>query len=367
MPDRKFIEVDKNMLVSTKIEEANVRFLDARGAPFEIYGLYNPSGEPVFRRMPAEAAKGVNGGVSRLSLCTAGGRVRFSSDTAYIAIKSSMPYIGKYDHMPLTNVCGFDLYIDDECGSRYYRPFRPGYGVTGGYESILRFDKRKTRFFTINFPTYSPLDSLYIGVEESAHVGRGLPYRSSLPIVYYGSSITQGACASHPGNTYPSIISRRMNLDYINLGFSGRALGEESIARYMAGLDMLAFVCDYDHNAPDAPHLLATHRPLYDIIRQANPTLPYIMLSRPNYDYNAAESIARRNVVIDTYHYARGLGDENVYYIDGQGIFRGPDEDLCTVDGVHPTDVGFLKLSDAIERVMVRALRKTNFGSKDLT
>lgn len=365
MSDGKIIEVDRNMLVCTKINEPDIRFLDVRGEPFDIYGLYNPKTEPVFKRLPDELGLNVNSGVARLYLCTAGGRVRFSTDSSYVAIKCVMPYIKKYDHMPLTCVCGFDLYIDEEncfgCSSRFHRPYRPGTDLEGGYESVLHFPDRRMRYFTINFPTYNPVDSLYIGIEKTAEIGHGLSYRSPLPIVYYGSSITQGACASHPGNTYQSIICRRMNLDYVNLGFSGSARGEENIARYMAELTMLAFVCDYDYNAPDVAHLLATHRPLYDIIREKNPDIPYIMLSRPDYDRNVADSIARRNVVIDTYHYARAQGDKNVYYIDGQGIFRGPDEDLCTVDGSHPTDIGFLKMADSIERILVRALRKVNF------
>lgn len=365
MPDGNFIEVDANMLVSTKIKEPDIRFLDVRGKPFDIYGLYNPRGESAFKRLPDDVGTNVNNGVARLYLCPAGGRVRFSSDSAYVAIKAAMPYVGKYDHMPLTNVCGFDLCIDTDAGSRFYRPFRPGWGVSEGFEAVLRFPDRRMRYFTINFPTYSPVSSLYIGLERSAAVGGGLKYRSPLPVVFYGSSITQGACASHPANTYESIVSRRMNLDFINLGFSGNGLAEESIARYMASLDMLAFVSDYDHNAPDAAYLESTHRRLYEIIRGKNPNLPYIMLSRPDYDVNAEESVARRDVIIDTYHAARTAGDNNVYYIDGQGIFRGPDEDLCTVDGSHPTDVGFMKMADAVERILTRALRRADFSTEE--
>lgn len=381
MADGKFVEVDKNMIVETNIKEPDIRFFNVREDPFEIYGLYEPKTETVFKRLPDEIGLNVNDGVKRLYLCTAGGRVRFSTDSRYVAIKCMMPYVSKYDHMPITNYAGFDLYIDGEegcvgenCGvgfgggsdrggsiSRYYRPFRPGNGITNGYEAVIKFADRKNRYLTINFPTYNPVERLYIGLQADAVVGQGQKYSSPLPVVYYGSSITQGACASHPGNTYESIISRRMNLDFINLGFSGSGRGEEIIADYMASLKMLAYVCDYDHNAPNAEYLAQTHCRLYKIIRAKNPEIPYIMLSRPDYDINAAESIARRDVIIDTYRYARSTGDKSVYYIDGEGIFRGPEEDLCTIDGSHPTDVGFLKMADAVERILVRALRKTEF------
>jgi hypothetical protein len=100
---------------------------------------------------------------------------------------------------------------------------------------------------------------LYIGLQEGAKVEGGLKYRSELPVYYYGSSITQGACSSRPGNAYQSIISRRQNLDFVNLGFSGSGRAEEIIANYMAEQKMLAFVCDYDHNAPNPEYLNDTH------------------------------------------------------------------------------------------------------------
>lgn len=361
MADSKFIEVDKNMIIETKLKESDIKFYDVRNAPFEIYGLYKPQTEEVFKRMPDEIGQNVSNGVKRLYICTAGGRVRFSTDSEYIAIKCEMPYIVRYSHMPLTNSSGFDLYVDGDGGSRFWRSFKPPVDIEGGYESLLRPAGSGMRSYTINFPTYNPVNKLYIGLQEGAKVGEGLKYRSPLPVVYYGSSITQGACASHPGNTYQSIISRRMDMDFVNLGFSGSCKGEQIMVDYLSTLKMSAFVCDYDHNTPNAEHLRNTHCPLYKAVRAANPTLPYIMLSRPDYDANVAESIARRDVIIDTYRYARESGDRNVYYIDGQGIYRGPDEDLCSVDGSHPTDVGFLKLADAVERILVRALRRAQF------
>ncbi|MGI6166735.1 MAG: SGNH/GDSL hydrolase family protein [Eubacteriales bacterium] len=337
-----------------------IEFFDVREEPFEIYGLLEPKVGPLFRRLPDSLGIILNKKAKENYLCTAGGRVRFSACTGQVAIKVTLPEIREYDHMPLTNVSGFDLYVDTEGDSRFYRSFRPGRPATE-YEAVLRLPDSRPRYFTINFPPYSPVSSLYVGLDAGVKPGPGLKYRSPLPVVYYGSSITQGACASHPGNTYPAIISRRMNLDYLNFGFSGGALGEEEIARHLASLDMLAFISDYDHNAPNAGHLAKTHFRLYSIIRERHPDIPYIMLSRPGFTYNISDSIARRDVIIDTYRRARELGDKNVYYIDGEGIFRGPDEDLCTVDGTHPTDVGFLKIADALHRILVRALRNCSF------
>ena len=349
-------EVDRNMIVPTTLTETDLRFHDVRSAPFAIYGLYHPQTEPVFKRLPDEIGLNTNHGVKTLYLHTAGGRVRFSTDSAYVAIKAMMPYVDRMDHMPLSSSAGFDLYLDTDEGSRFVHAFRVPNAAQDGYESITRFPDRKMRSFTINFPSYNALNALYIGLQEDAVLGEGHHYRDKLPIVYYGSSITQGGCCSRPGLSYQNIIARRLDYDYINLGFSGSGRAEETIARYMATLPMSVFVCDYDHNAPTTEYLAETHYRLYSIIREINPTVPYIMISRPDFLLHYDDCVARRAVILDSYARALAEGDKNVYFIDGQSFFRGRDEDSCTVDGCHPNDLGFHKMADHIERVIVWAL-----------
>lgn len=114
-------------------------------------------------------------------------------------------------------------------------------------------------------------------------------YAVKKPVVYYGSSITQGACASRPGNCYESILSRRLDCDYINLGFSGSAKGEDAIVDYIIGLDMSVFVMDYDYNAPTPEHLEKTHSKMFKAIRAEHPTLPIIIMPRPKFYLNAGQ------------------------------------------------------------------------------
>ncbi len=366
MSNEAFHEVDKNMIVQTSLKEADIRFFDPKKEPFEIYGLYDYKNEPVYKRMPDEVGLNVNKGIKSLYLETSGGRLRFSTDSKYVAIKAKMPVIHRLCHMPMTGSSGFDLYIDTNAGSHFHNTYKPPINMTDGYESVLKFPDRQMRNITINFPSYNRVDELLIGLQADAKIGEGAKYINEKPVVYYGSSITQGACSSRPGLIYQNIISRRLGLDYINLGFSGSALAEENIAEYIASLDMSIFVCDYDFNAPNAEHLKKTHCKLYNIIRAKHPNIPYIMLSRPSFYTNVAESIKRRDVVIETYRYARVLGDENVYYIDGQNIFRGPDEDCCTVDTTHPNDLGFLKMADSIRQVLIHAIRTVDLkGAKN--
>ena len=356
-------QIDKNFAVETALEEKDIRFWDVRRDPFEVYGLYNYRTEPQFKRLPDEIGKNVNAGVAKLYLNTAGGRVRFSTDSQYVAIHAKMNDIGRMPHMPFSGSSAFDLFIDEpQSGiSRFHRPFMPDLKMTDGYEAIVRFPTRRMRYFTIHFPSYSNVIDLFVGLQKDAAVGGGMKYRDVPPVVYYGSSITQGGCSSRPGNIYQNVVSRRLGLDYLNLGFSGNGKAEDLIVDYMAGLSMSAFVSDYDHNAPNAEYLAQTHCKMYQKIRAANPDIPYIMMSRVDFDCNYNENVARRDVIIDTYRYARAQGDRNVYLIDGESVFRGKYVDLCTVDGVHPNDLGFALMADAVEATLTRALTQQLF------
>ena len=226
----------------------------------------------------------------------------------------------------------------------------------GKFEAIYDFADTKMRELTLNMPLYSGVKKVYIGLAETAKTEKCAPYTYDKPVVYYGSSITQGGCASRPGNSYQAMISRRFDCDHINLGFSGSAKGETVIAEYIAGLDMSIFVYDYDHNAPTVEHLAATHKPMFDIIRKANPDLPIIMVSRPNDRDNIEDMNRRFEVIKATYDAAVSSGDRNVYIIDGSHLMDGIADGDATVDGSHPNDLGFycmaLRIGDVIENIL---------------
>lgn len=353
-------EVDPNMIVETSIKESDLKFYSVRNDPFDVYGLYDYRNGEQFVRMPLEVGKSVSPGVDYLNRQTAGGRVRFCTDSKYIAIKAVMPQIRYMSHMPLSGSAGFDVFIDSESGfeNRFAGSVRPDFKSVGGYEGIVRFSTREKRYITINFPSYDSVSALYIGLQNDAIVDHGLKYRNDKPVVFYGSSITQGACASRPGNNYINILSRRLNLDFINLGFSGSAKAEPEMIDYLASLEMSVFVSDYDHNAPNAEHLKNTHFALYEKIREKHPDVPYVMASRPDFDLHA-DSLERIDVIYQSFLRARELGDKRVYFLNGKSIFTGRDRELCTIEGTHPTDIGFLKMADSFEDILIRIINDT--------
>lgn len=348
-------EIDKKLKVESTLKETDIVFYDSRKTPFQIYGLVDPSVVP-FRRLPKELADNVNYQVSILSTNTAGARVRFRTDSEYVAIKAVMPTITHFPHMPFTGSSGFDLYLYKNGMQTYFKTFVPPINMTDGYESVLHFGNRDEKDIVINFPLYNDLSDLYIGLQADAAVTEGSKYRFKKPILYYGSSITQGGCASRPGNCYQSIISRRLDADFLNFGYSSGGCGEENMITYLAKLDIGVFVMDYDYNSYSQEHLAESHPRALQIIRKFKPDLPVILVTKPDILLENEDDIKRRDIIFSTYSHAIANGDRNVYYIDGYSLFGGEGHDSCTVDGAHPNDLGFWRMADVIGNTIAQIL-----------
>ena len=337
-------KIDKNFAVSSHIEKEDIKFYKAGEGALKVFGVFKEGG--IYRRMPETIAKSVSRGVDHLHVNTAGGRVKFATDSSYIAINAQMHSLGKMSHFALTGSIGFDMYAD----GLYVKTFVPPFCIEYGYEGVFDFDKKQLREITINFPLYSGVTELYIGLEEGAVIKDAEPYKNKKPVVYYGSSITQGGCASRPGMSYQAIVSQKLNCNYINLGFSGNARAEDEMITYIKNLDMSVFVYDYDHNAPTLEHLEKTHERMFKKIREANPDLPIIMMNRPKY-YLTDEEKIRKGIIETTYKNALNAGDKNVYFIDNIALTK-----LCkdsgTVDNGHPTDFGFASMAEAVIEVL---------------
>ena len=358
-----YINVDPNMAVTSDIDGYEVEWHDVRCEPFCLHGLHDPQNTPFFHRLPLDVAAATSEEVDLLSRESAGGRVRFSTDSPYIAIRAKFLVVGRSSHLTLISTSGFDLYIDGEFGSRYVKEFRMPYDMVDSYEQIAKLDGEKLRSLTINFPIHAVVERLEIGLKPNAKLEKPTPYRDIAPVLFYGSSIVHGTAASRPGCIYPSVISRELNIDYRNIGFSGNAKGEPVLAEWMATLPMSVFVCDYDYNAPTVEHLEATHHAMYEIIRKKNPNVPYIMITRPCFWTRITEQediLQRRDVVMSSYLKARAAGDKNVYFIDGISFFAGPHQYEMTVDSIHPSDTGFLRMAEQIGCVIKRALENRN-------
>ena len=332
-------EIDKNFALPTKITREGLVYRDA--AELDLYGLCRIDG--VYRRMKYEDAAAVSENVALISSECAGGRIRFITDSPYIAIFVKYRSVSKVPNYSCTATMGFDLYSSN----RYIGCYIPPLDTSELFESIIDVpDFGEPREYTLNFPVCSEIEEVHIGIKDTCILSSAPKYAIQTPIVFYGSSTTQGACASRPGNTYENMISRSLDCDYINLGFWGNAKGEEEMARYISKLDMSAFVYDYDYNAPSAEHLEATHERMFRIVREAKPTLPIVILSAPKCPLDD-EHKKRLSIIERTYKNAVAKGDSCVRFISGEKMLADV-KDRALADNIHPGDVGFSAIAEHV-------------------
>ena len=351
---------DPNFLQTDTAEEDAVDWYDVSFDSFDIYGLVCDGDDILARRMPHQIAETVSRGVRGQNGYCAGGRIRFSTDSEFVALKV------EYAKGAVPTVCnhciayGFDLYEfrRDKQTEVFVAAFRPanGFDCRSAEFKVNTRSCGKNTYYTLNMPHFAEVKALRLGIARGRRLGRGPRYRFDAPVLFYGSSITHGAAAGRPGNTYENFISQKYNLHYRNLGYAGNAKGEIAMAEYIADCEMLAFVCDYDHNAPSVEHLASTHYRFYKIIRRKHPEIPYVMISRPDFFRDPIDHAKRRDVILESYHRAVASGDKNVYFIDGETLFQGEYSESCTSDGCHPNDLGFYRMADKIGSALAQVL-----------
>jgi hypothetical protein len=245
-----------------------------------------------------------------------------------------------------TGIKGVDLYYRNGGKWQYINTGRPS-GVEN--ESILAEDMhREMREFRLYLPLYDGVTSLEIGVEESSEfIKPGMPNHK--PIVFYGTSITQGGCASRPGMAHTNIISRKLDIEVINFGFSGNGKMETEIAELIAGIDADFYVIECVPNMT-AEEVSERTLPLVKTIRERHPRVPLVLVENLIYEKAYLDRELRK--VIDTKNEALKAqfstivesGIDNVFYISQENAMGGSHEG--TVDGVHFTDLGFKLYAD---------------------
>lgn len=354
MMKKRIEEIDVNF-AAKGVNESNITYMDALNEMYEIYGLPGIKEDKKFCRLPQCLLSMFSESVQSLAWHTAGGRVRFMTDSPYVYIKAEIASGKDMSHMPRSGSSGFDIYTGSKDKKKYLMTVIPDYDITG-YEGIAYVKEKGLQEITINFPLYNGINKLFIGVRQDSALEKAPEYSIEKPIVFYGSSITQGGCASRPGNSYPNILSRWLDADIYNLGFSGSAKGEPEMAQYIAGLDMSALVMDYDHNAPTVEYLSQTHEQFFHTIRDKRPSMPIIIISKPDFDTDIETNSKRREIIYNTYKNAINSGDSSVYFIDGETLFGKENRDSCTVDGCHPNDLGFMRMAEVIYPVIRKAL-----------
>lgn len=337
----------------TTISSGNPVFLDLTKPPFRLHGFSEP-----YRRVPEAIAAATSESVKNLAAMSAGGRVRLRTDSDYIVIHAEITEIQCNPKNPEVATTGFDLYQIENGGYHFLGIMAPSQGEGKTYvESRVKL-KPGMKDLMLHFPLFAKVKSACIALREGCELEPAADYAYSVPVVFYGSSIVHGVGAGRPGIGYPAIISRRLDCDFINLGFSASARAEEPIMDYIAGLDMSVFVYDYDYNAPTAEYLQKTHYAGYERFRASHPDTPVIMATKVDYHSDVAENEVRRKIILESYHRALAAGDKNLWFVDGSTIYTPKLRDDLTADGCHPNDAGYLAMADAIGAAVKEALAK---------
>jgi len=355
--------------VTSKLKLNDIAWLDTADTtnPLTLYGLLPQEGAP-YARMDLTTAEEIAGSTtfSKTSVYSharesAGGRIRFTTTSSYIALQAEFPlYANDYATGMGLGKYGFDVYVENtETGSyEYYGTLgpekAPSANAVWGYEDIVEFDDESPRNVMIYFPITNEVSKVYVGLKDSSYVvDSETEYNGAAPIVYYGSSITQGGMSTKPGNTYVNTIGRMLNYDYVNLGVWGSCKAETAFANYIANLQMSAFVFDYDHNESDATVLANKHYAFYQIVREKHPNIPIIFVTRPD-SQTSGLHLETKAVIQESYNQAVAAGDNKVYFIDGESFF---DYDAAYLhDGVHPTDEGQAKMAEVIGAKLAEVL-----------
>lgn len=349
-------DIDRNF-VTASLGDIKLHYIEVGTAPLQPYGLAWYEQEKQFCRLPQAALPSCNAGVQELAWHTAGAQLRFKSDCLNLALQVELRGPSNMAHMPASGQSGFDLYLGSGRNKRYVKTAIPPHAADRYEALIFSQERAEMQEFTLNFPLYNGVNKLRLGFSPGAQLAAAEPYTVSKPVLFYGSSITQGGCASRPGNAYPQLLAQKLDFECLNLGFSGSAKGETLMAELIAGISLSAFVLDYDHNAPTPEHLQQTHYPFYSLIRTRQPELPIIMVSMPDVDLKQETAELRRNIIEQSYKKALVEGDKNVYMIDGFKLFGDTYRDACTVDSVHPNDLGFQRMAECLRPCLARILR----------
>ena len=337
-----------------------MRIINYKEDPIKVFGIPTWDEKKQLRRLPEELIRLFTGklqGFPRVGTRCPGARLCFRTDSEKFKVKITLQTLTPDLGMSIFACQSAHVLIGERRNARFAGLVYPDNYDMKTFEKEFTKDS-KMEDVTIFLPMAEIISDVEISIEDKSTIEPPTPYKYSKPVLFYGSSITEGAHATRPSNAYSALLSNRLDFDYFNLGFSGGAKGNPELADFISSLDLSVFVFDYDHNAPDTDHLEATHEPFFKKIREKHPNLPVLMMTSPDFDY-ATDKAKRREIVRKTYENAKAAGDRNVYFIDGETFFGNKDRHSCTSDTCHPNDLGHYRMAEVIEPVLREILEKS--------
>jgi lysophospholipase L1-like esterase len=332
---------------SALAQEDSVTFYDAR--KFDMVGRFHS--EETYTRLPEKYKNTVRENVWNLSLNSTGIGIRFRTNSRTIMVRCTVLNDANLPHMAATGVKGVDLYGYD---GRQWRYMKTGFPRKKVNEYVLLSDgDGAAREYLLNLPLYDGVESLEIGVDKDAEITKATDRKllEKKPVVYYGTSIAQGGCASRPGMAFTNILARKMDREFINLGFSGNGTIETSVGEAMVEVDAALYVIDCNPNTKE--DLIYDRTLALDaLLKKHRPETPILLVEGFLYENNAfvpsgnQTVLKKRQELKRAYETLKKGGTRGLHYLGGDGLIGNDHE--ATVDGVHPNDIGMMRMADAL-------------------
>jgi lysophospholipase L1-like esterase len=350
---------DPNMAVEGVTVTNGLKWIDGKLLPIE--GRAFDDVDHWYDRLPSGVTTNVNDGVRSMKHHTAGMQFRFRTDSRKLSFTWEPYNPGlAMDHMPSTGVSGIDVYRFDAEKERwlYVKTGR----ITSSKGGSLQIAWTPGDPCLVNLPLYNGIKAFSLGVETNAVVSALEPRKSGVdkPVVFYGTSITHGGCASRPGLAFVNIIGRDLDVPVVNLGFSGSGVMEFEMSEHLARIDASCYVLDCLWNmgcAADSPrkgrNVEENYEPFIRNLRAKRPDVPIVMAEMCDVYCRGPKGNDKYTKAL--YDKLVAEGWKNLVYLPKERMFLGDFEG--TVDGSHPNDLGMMSMAKAYGKAVAEALR----------
>jgi len=336
----------------------SLKYVEAK--TFQIIGKGFSDTQTMYERLPASLEGKTRPPVWSLSKNCSGLAIRFRTNSPIIAAKWEVTGDVVMNHFTMTGIKGLDLYSLKNGKWQFVNTARPKEKATTAV--IINHMAGNDEEYMLYLPLYDGLVSLEIGVKSTATIEQPLvdSPRKGHPVVFYGTSITQGGCASRAGMAYPNILSRMLDREIVNLGFSGNGQLDLEIAEAMATIDASCFVIDCLPNVSVA-QMNEKYSRFLKIIREKKPNTPILLVEtilfpHRHFDQTVFTSLQQKNETLQQiFTEQKKEGDRSIYYLKADKLIG--DDQEATVDGVHLTDLGFLRMAENMYPVIRKLIK----------
>lgn len=309
-------------------------------------GFLNLKREHPFDRFPLLYKNKVRREVWDLAKNNSGVSINFSTNSPFIELQWEVQRNFTMNHMPNSGIKGIDLYAKLNNIWQYV-----GTGIPEGkknHSMVIQNMKQNIKEFKIYLPLYDGIEEIYIGLKKGSSLEATPNQGRKKPIVFYGTSITQGGCASRTGISHTNIISRKTNIDCLNFGFSGNGHLEKDVGNIISKINAKVFIIECMQNI-DEKLLEERLIPLISLLRKKQKS-PIVLITEPEFknpfykDNYFKKQLNKNNQLKKEYNKLKKRNVENIFLIDQPNAIGNDNE--ATVDGVHFNDLGFMRYAN---------------------